>query len=81
MFDKVLIEVRGERGGERAGGSGCRGRRRSGGRAGGVAAAAAGGDMVGTRGGTPLAAEFKKGQGDLSNMPLLGSTALSYRQP
>lgn len=56
MFDKILIEVGGEGGGERAGGPSCWGSGGSGGRVGGVVAAAAGGDMVGTWGGTPLTA-------------------------
>lgn len=60
MFDKILVEVGGEGGGEGAGGPGCRGGGGSGGRVGGVAAA--GGDVVGTRGGTPLTAAINTGR-------------------
>ena len=52
MFDKILIEVSGEGGGEGAGGPGGWGSGGSWGRVGSVAAA--GGDMVGTWRGTPL---------------------------
>lgn len=56
MLDKILIEVGGKAGGEGAGLTSCWGGGGSGGRGWGAAAAAARGDMVGTRGGTPLTA-------------------------
>lgn len=63
MLDQVLVEVGSEGRGEGAGGSGSCGIGGSGGRVGGVAAAAAaGGDVVGTWGGTPLTAATQRRQ-------------------
>lgn len=56
MFDKVLVKVGGQRGGEGAGGPGGGG---AGGSRGGVGGVAAGADVVGSRRGTPLTLALK----------------------